>query len=169
MIPVFIDVETSGLNPVKHQALQVGIIISDEEFEVTIDRDDEVVESDGYDVIAFEINGLNRKTIIAGLPLLSAKIMIEEFLNRHHVNAKTHMIVGINVGFDKSFMEQDLGIEVPYRNIDLSTIARFHRGVGGSDVISKSFGVPAETKPHKALAGARQHKLIYEAMQRELL
>jgi hypothetical protein len=36
-------------------------------------------------------------------------------------------------------------------------------------MISKVFGVPEETKPHRALAGARQHKLIYEAMQKELL
>ena len=72
--------------------------------------------------------------------------------------------MGINISFDLSFLKYFVEdrFKLPYRNIDLTSLGLFNLEVGGSDKISEALGLSKEAKPHNALNGARQNKLIFE-------
>lgn len=165
MKEVFLDVETGGLDPARNPLLSVGAVIDDDQFYVQIACDDLT----SITPEAARINGMTVEDLKTGVPTKEAIDMLMSFFQKHSVTARTHTLVGINIGFDKAFLEANGVDNLPYRNIDLTTLARFHFNVGGSDQISEAVGINPEAHPHNALNGALQNKLIYERMKSLLL
>jgi hypothetical protein len=178
---VSLDAETTGLLPEVHGVISLSVVslTSDEEhtFECYLRRG--CVISDQ----ALEVNGENRAE------LLDRKNHPDKYIseyqmvkNLHDILNKnnTHVIVGKNPGFDKSFVKaaysrnagELLGAGIVWtgichRTIDYSSLAVPLMLVSGmtipetgfsSDDISTFLEIPPEGKPHTSINGARHNK-----------
>lgn len=167
-IPIFLDVETSGLVPDDSYLLSIGAIIGDDIFYEVLDHSTKFIDKD-YETTAFKINGLTKKDLQCGKDPIDVCALLLEFFEKHNVTPRTHCLVGINIGFDIKFLESefkldDYNYKLPYQNIDLTSVALIKLGICGSDDISKKLNITPELRPHNALNGARQNKLIYEKL-----
>jgi DNA polymerase III epsilon subunit family exonuclease len=96
----FIDLETTGLNLIKHEIIEIGCVITTpgleviEEFELKI-KPENISEADP---VALKVNHYNEKDWEAGLSL-------EKALNIFCKKVKDCIMVGHNVSFDAGFLE----------------------------------------------------------------
>lgn len=125
----FIDIETTGLNPIKHEIIEIGCVITTslleviEEFELKIkpehieDADPVSLKISHYDVTLWK----KAYTLQKALKILSEKV-------------KDCIMVGHNVAFDSGFLEHAYGEtgvinSMHYHKLDTISIAwaKLHR------------------------------------------
>lgn len=177
---IIVDVETTGVDEVKHAILSVGAVDfdnpSNQFYEECRAWDGAHIDDEGL-----AINGFKREQV------LDQTKQTDEELIRHFmdwakgVNEQT--LAGQNPSFDRDFLHRAADryhLEWPFafRTIDQHSVCFTHmirRGVTppiinnhtalNSDLIMKYVGIPAEPHPHNALNGA---KVAAEALSRLL-
>ena len=178
---IFLDIETTGLDPRKNSIVSIGAVdyIGPHRFyeECRIWKGAEISQE------ALNINGFNPEQI-TNTNKLSQKEILENLIDW------THKIIDITLageniaGFDLQFLKESFTREClkspfGHRTDDLHSIARNHymrRGISPPLVKNKSsinldstliyVGLPPEPKPHNALRGAileaeAYHRLTY--------
>lgn len=170
---VYLDIETTGLDPVKHQILEVAMIfdgapatrlrsVDEVHFSLAIDpvrASQAALRINRYD----ERQGELRTREL--LPHVAAYTLIRALADR--------VVVGNNVQFDMRFIENFLrqqGADDPtpwnYHLIDVKALAagRFQMGPAPwkTEAVAAAAGVPLSDDAHTAMADAQWNKAVYE-------
>lgn len=103
---LFVDCETGGLDPQRHDLLQVGMIAYDDEKGRIVDMDSfNTRHYWGLDHVALEVNGIDpHKHNKDALGILESRKRFETFVHANFKNKVT--LAGWNVHFDKRFLEK---------------------------------------------------------------
>lgn len=132
---VWCDTETTGLDPMMDQLLEVGFLITDLEF-VELDRMKVIIQPGDMAVIQEDqvipfVWDMHTKSGLwsdikngAGYRLHEAIPMVEAFLDKHEVCTEDP-ICGSSVQFDRSWLGRWMPTAMgkfSYRNIDVSTL-----------------------------------------------
>lgn len=157
----FVDVETTGLDPIENEMLEFAALKGDEilNFKIKPRRMHTAHPK------ALEVNGYKEENWGDALDIAEAAPKIAAFL-------KDAVIVGHNVRFDMDFISQFLkeagvNVRLDYHLVDTVTIAYIKLVPLGLDSLSlknvcQFVGIQPEPEVHRALAGAKTCKAIYE-------
>jgi len=112
----FIDIETSGLNVIEHEILEIGCVITNDKLKIISKFEIKIKPEhiENADKIALKINHYNNvdwenaKTIKEALKIFSKKV-------------KDCIMVGQNVAFDSGFLEYNL------KKNDIKNTLHYHR------------------------------------------
>ena len=96
----FIDIETTGLNLLNHEIIEIGCVITNPELEVIEEFELKIKPENisSADPVALKVNHYNEEEWISALNL-------KEALNILCEKAKDCIMVGHNVSFDSAFLE----------------------------------------------------------------
>ncbi len=125
---VWIDCETSGLNPETNQLLEVSIVITDSNLK-ELDYMTRVIKNDKINIDEFcynlhSKNGLLKDIEFQGVSLKEAEQDIFWFLTQTLENGTSPMC-GSTIQFDRKFLEKympSLNKFFHYRNLDVSSV-----------------------------------------------
>ena len=184
MLGVFLDTETSGLDPFVHVPLELAFVIVDlfsgrelAAYETLLQVDNEAWVS--RDVNSVAINGLTREELDRGSTRSQAAKEIEGLFSDHHINNDRAFFICQNPSFDRPFFSQIVppyrqeALGWPYHWLDLASMywalvmmkqqegAPFGLKVSKNSIAS-SLGLPPEATPHRAMNGARHLLECYE-------
>lgn len=165
---LFIDTETGGLNPYKHDLLSLAAVVWENKlildtFEVFISRDNYSVSPKAMEVNQISLDELRQK----GVPEPDALQKFIEFIKTHFSLNEPITIAGHNIAFDIQFLKQifyrnevDMYAYFSYRTIDTASILRYlylkgtiHEEVFSLDKALNYFQISAPVR-HEALADA---------------
>lgn len=184
MHAVFLDTETSGLNPLKHHILEIAFkIVNVESGEHLFSYEAIVLQNrlnwEKADPLSLEINGMNWDKVSKGTPIEKVSGAIVTAFARHDIRKGKAVFICQNPSFDRAFFSQivdpDLqeALDWPYHWLDLASMYwakhiekspyPWESGVS-KDIISKVYSLPPETKPHSAMNGALHLLECYEAV-----
>jgi DNA polymerase III epsilon subunit-like protein len=177
---IIIDVETTGVDEVKHSILSVGAVDMNNPSNQFYE---ECRAFEGAHIMdeALEVNGFTMEQT------LDSSKQTDEELVKHFIawamKTKEHTFAGQNPSFDRDFLHRAADryhLEWPFafRTIDMHSVCFTdmtkqgiippvvnNRSDLNSDKIMKYVGIPAEIHPHNALNGA---KIAAEALSRLL-
>jgi len=165
----FIDIETTGLNMIEHEIIEIGCVVVDqnleilEEFELKIKPE----HIENADKIALKINHYNKADWEFGYSLKDAMEVFSE-------KVKDCIMVGQNVAFDSGFLEYNLAkLKSPntmhYHKLDTISIAwaKLHRKPDLDHFslreMCKRFDIKNENA-HSALSDARATFELYKKL-----
>jgi DNA polymerase III alpha subunit (gram-positive type) len=161
---VFLDLETSGLDPAVHEAIEFGLVFedgSDAAFSVAFDVERASPK-------ALEVNGYGEREFAPALPWRTAAITL-------HGALKGAVVVGNAVHFDlaftSAFIRRHSSLDPQpwdHRAVDLKSLAAGRIGIDPrkltSGAIGRHFGEPLPEDAHSALADAHWNRRLYNAM-----
>lgn len=171
-----VDIETSGINPIKNSILSIGAVnfIKPEETFY-----DECYAFDGAEITdeALSINGFTKEQATDKNKQSEAELVSKFNLWIKEQENDEIIIAGQNISFDYGFLKEaykraGMSFEISKRTVDLHSVAyidMLKKGLKPQrlslDEILKYVGLSPEPKPHIAINGA---KLEREAFQRLL-
>ena len=168
---VFIDVETTGLDPLKHEMLEVGAVVAHPDVDVVdvFSAKIKPMRIESAHPRALEVNGYTEEAWADAKPLFE---VLPSFL----AFVKGAVIGGHNVRFDAGFVnaavaQLGLDLRIDYHLVDTCTLAYEHLVPHGLKSMSlanvcKFIGIPPEDATHRALAGAQKSMDVYRALTR---
>src|SRR3989344_1162718 len=167
---IIVDVETTGLDPIKNSIVSIGAIAFSKP-ENQFYQECRIFEGAEISVVALKINGFSLEQI-KDINKKQLKDTIKEFIDwLNKSNDKT--IAGHNPFFDRDFLtfsalRFDIKLSLPRRLIDLHSLCYSHylkRGLIpplkdkftdlNLDKVLNYVGLQNEPKPHNALTGAK--------------
>jgi DNA polymerase-3 subunit epsilon/oligoribonuclease len=186
MLGVFLDTETSGLDPFVHVPLELGLSIVDlasgtvlGEFETLLRASDN--EWAVHDPISIQINGLTKAQIDQGRPRADVAQEIEGLFSHHGIDNDRALFICQNPAFDRPFFSkivppyrQDV-LHWPYHWLDLASmywaiklagtdrVGSFGLNVS-KDIIARELGISPEQRPHRAMNGVRHLIACYQGL-----
>lgn len=180
---VYIDLETTGLNPGEHVVLSLAFIHEDqygttETLDLVIKPTE--LEWSRAHPRALEVNGMTWEFLEEhGIPLNEARDEVYAFVVRKKIKTTRAIIIGQNPDFDVKFLKhffpnlQWLGFpyESVFDNIKYAkTLARYDltfvpEGYS-THKLSRSLGVLEEDQVHTALGGAKAVMRNYKALRK---
>jgi len=187
MLGIFIDIETTGLDPFRHRVLEVAIKVVDLNHG-TVEGTFETVVRQPYrvwrrrDPVSLKVNGFSWKMMRRGIPEKAAREAILSFFERCGIKRGQAVFIAQNSSFDRSFFAQLVEINTqeklkwPYHWLDLASMYwALHGGDirGAADLslskngIAKRYGLPPEETPHRALGGVNHLIACFQALMHE--
>ena len=166
---VFCDIETTGLNPNKHEIISLAVIVTADEKEITrweLKIKPRSIET--ADPTALMINGYNEDDWADAVDIDVALLPIADLF------AKPVLFIGYNPGFDLSFIRKALeehGHTLRrLRMIDVMTLVHEHlynRGLKKMrlDAVREYLGMD-NTHAHEAMQDVIDTKYIYDLLSR---
>ncbi len=166
----FTDVETSGLDPQRHEIIEIGLVLVNQKTGEVIEILDVKVKPEHIetaDEAALKINGYNEADWQDAVSTIEAITLYGE-------KAKNAIFCSHNVTFDWSFIAEAFkkaGLKSPldYHRLDLFTL--IWSKTKGSNIesfslskVAQFLGLPEEPLPHRAINGARTAHEIYRRM-----
>ena len=188
MYLIFLDTETTGLNPEKHRILEIAYKVVDTasghvliSYESVVSQPAEVWAE--ADPASLDVNGFEWEDTLEGK---SEKVVASEIsndLNRLRLGEKEGVFVCQNPSFDRSYFIQLISIDLqehygcPYHWLDLasmywavrlmqdrkSTEALKESGLSKNQ-IAKHYHLPPEERPHRAMNGVNHLIACYDAI-----
>jgi len=184
MLGIFLDTETSGLNPFKHSVLELAYkmvdLLSGKEllsFESMVAQPKEIWQR--ADPNSLKVNGITWEKVSQGISPEEIKKRILADFTEYQVHREKAIFICQNPSFDRAFFSQlidpDLqeSLEWPYHWLDLASMywatqmdrspLPWETGVS-KDKISAVYQIAPEEKPHRAINGVDHLLLCYEAV-----
>lgn len=186
MLGIFLDTETSGLDPSYHRAIEIAYKIIDvsngnvlSTFDAVIQQSEEDWEK--RDLDSLKINGFTWEEVQKGLPIAAVSTHIQEEFLQLGIQRKKAVFICQNPSFDRSFFSQLVPIATqekklwPYHWLDLASMfwaltlkksdGIYPWIVGCSkDNIASFLGIPPEKSPHRAMNGVNHLLECYTAL-----
>jgi oligoribonuclease len=186
MLGVFVDTETSGLDPFLHVPIDLGVVVVDlssgEEkasYETLLTVTDE--EWHGKDPNSAAIHGLTFEQLATGVSRSAAAKAIEKLLVAAGVTNDKAFFICQNPSFDRPFFAKIIpqyrqeALQWPYHWLDLASmywalvVTKGQHPVSQSisvskDSIASALGLPPEKRPHRAINGVRHLISCYERL-----
>ena len=165
----FIDIETTGINVLKHEIIEIGCVVTTPNFELIGELELKIKPEhiETADPVALKINHYDEKLWASGHTLPEAMKMLAEI-------SKDCIMVGQNVAFDSGFLEYAFaktGIlnSMHYHKLDTLSIswAKLHKEPDLEHFSLREmclrFGIKNEN-PHSALSDARATLELYKCL-----
>ncbi len=189
MLSIFLDLETTGLDPQIHVPIEIALKIIDMgsgeqkgEYEAIIQLTQE--EWDRRDHASVKIHGMTREQLEQGKNLKSVSSEIVSLFTELGVQRERAVFICQNPGFDRSFFGQIVSIyeqqrlNWPYHWLDFASmfwaliarqtveghIAFPHRLNLSKNAIAARYQVPPEPDPHRAMNGVDHLLLCYKTV-----
>jgi oligoribonuclease len=186
MLGVFIDTETSGLDPFLHVPIEIGVVVVDlmtgqemASYETLLCATDE--EWQASDPNSAAIHGIAFEQLKTGVSRSTAAVAIERLLVASGVTNDRAFFVCQNPSFDRPFFAKIISqyrqeaLRWPYHWLDLASmywalvVAKGERPILQSicvskDAIASALGLPPEKRPHRAINGVRHLISCYERL-----
>lgn len=149
---VWVDIETTGLDPVECDILEVALVVTDDEGEVQ-DRESWVIARgtgrvEGWPLRQHVASGLWKEaSASAAWHIRPVESSIIAWL-AERPTVKPPMMCGSSVHFDRAFLRVHMPLVhawFHYRNFDVTTLATFAEMMGAEDIW------PEGDSPHRAL------------------
>lgn len=158
----FVDVETTGLDPTRHEIIEIGVVAADPrtlETRGMLDVRVRPARIDDADPAALRINGWSVDAWKDAVPLDIALVRVKPLLDGA-------LLAGHNVSFDRAFLDaawRATGVAAPdvdHHVLDTATLAWPLHAAGVVEslslgVVCKALGIDLE-QPHRALADAQR-------------
>jgi len=188
MLLIFLDTETTGLDPDKHRTLEIAYKVLDSRsdlavisYEATVSQPAEVwAEADPE---SLEVNGFTWEQTLSGK---SEKVVASEILNdlnRLELGQKEGVFICQNPSFDRAFFNQMINVDLqrhngwPYHWLDLASMywgvqlsqnKDFPKQLEESELsknkIAKRYDLAEEESPHRAMNGVDHLIACYKAI-----
>lgn len=170
---IVLDVESSGLNPLKHSILSLGALDLENPTNQFYEEC-RVWEGSAIEDEALAINGFSKEQA-TDLTKKSESELITSFVAWAQTGIENRMLAAQNPCFDLEMVQaacQRAGIECPFgkRTIDVHSVVWLHmtthnneppveknRSAINLDYALRYCGIPEEPRPHNALMGAKCH------------
>jgi DNA polymerase III epsilon subunit-like protein len=174
---IALDIETSGVDPLKNSIVSLGALDTDEPTNQFYDEC-RVWESAHINDESLAINGFSREEVTDPSKKTEAELL-QSFLAWALDRPKNRTVVGQNTSFDMGFLQaacKRAGIEFPlaHRTLDTHALVWLHMmlhdveppALHGHSALNLTAalaycGLPPEPKPHNALTGAFVHAEIF--------
>ncbi|CAC12497.1 hypothetical protein [Thermoplasma acidophilum] len=157
---IFIDTETTGLDPTKCSVISVGAVVYEDpssRFYMEARPDPDAMIDDG----ALAVNGFTKEYLSS---IANAMYdMLTTFTEWYASNSSDYTVAGYNIDFDISFLSQECLMNSVRmiridRRIDLKNLFEtsdlYKGGRKRLDDLLMALGLGTERKPHNALYGA---------------
>ncbi len=189
MRAIFLDIESTGLDPTKHRAIDIALKIVDVTVGYHVTSYQSLIRptADAWerrDPISMEINGLTWDQIATGKEASTVGKEIKQLFTELKIERGKAIYICQNPGFDRSFFNQivDLysqeALNWPYHWLDLASMfwtvlvdkykqakVPFPAEVTVSkNEIAKYFNLQPEIKPHRSMKGVDHLIQCYEAL-----
>ena len=189
MIGIFLDIESNGLNVMRHRALEIAFkfvdLISKKELKTyssTIAQPQSVW--DKSDPNSLKINGFTLEMLQDGKSEGEVSKEIIDLFKSHPIHRKNAVYICQNPSFDRSFFSQLIDPEIqeknlwPYHWLDLASMywaialkkfkenrssPPWQTGIS-KNKIAATFNLPEERLPHKAMQGVEHLIECYFAL-----
>lgn len=184
MLGVFLDTETSGLDPFAHVPLELAFVIVDlvsgQEL-CSYDTLFQVSEEEwaSRDLTSVAVNGLTREDLAKGIVPSRAMNEIEALFSNYQINNDRAFFICQNPSFDRPFFSKIIPsyrqemLRFPYHWLDLASMFWAVQGVKkqmkepfyvrvSKDTIAKALGLAPEETPHRAMNGVRHLLVCYK-------
>lgn len=187
---IFLDTETSGLNPRIHSLLEIAFLVIDLQSGKELCRFESLLlpspqEWEKRDLKSLEINGLNwEKLSEQGRPAQEVADAIIFLFSSQGIQRKKAVFICQNPSFDRTFFGNLISPETqekllwPYHWLDLASmhwalsLEKAHQGKGpppweiglSKDSIASYYHLPEEDRPHRAINGARHLLTCYKKL-----
>ncbi len=178
---IFLDIETDGLDPDLHQALEVGVSIYDLHTMTCICEYSSFIRCSerhwtfGSDPRALAVNGITFEDVKDAKEASEVCADLTEMFLSHEIDKTNSVFICQNPSFDRGFFPQIMPVEtqheleLPYHWLDLASMffaSSFHEINNpikphndsrlirlSKDSIAIHLGIPMEERPHRALKG----------------
>ena len=159
---VWVDVETTGLDPDDDSLLEVAVVITDDALSPVRNWSSWITDQARYRSVyslnpyvreMHAKNGLWEESIRRGTALSIVREDVMDFVRRHAPEPKTAILAGSSVWFDRGFLKKcipELVDHLNYRILDVSSINEVARRFW-PDVYAARPQKKEEDKPHRAL------------------
>lgn len=188
MKAIFLDIETDGLDPDMHQALEVGVSIYDLHTMTCLIEYSSFLRCSerhwafGSDPRALAINGITFEYVKDAKEASDVCSDLAELFLAHEIDKTNSVFICQNPSFDRGFFPQIMPVEtqheleLPYHWLDLASMFwsrivdtnRDHVMKSSipfsKDAIAEYLGIPKEEKPHRAINGVRHLISCYRAL-----
>lgn len=164
------DVETTGLDPVTHEIIEIGLVVINQQTLEIFDKLDVKVRPENLKTAtesALKLNGYNEADWQNALTL-------QEAISLYSEKTKDAIFCAHNVTFDWSFILEAFkktGVknQMDYHRIDLFTMAWMKLRNSGLEKfnmneVAKYLGIGEEPMPHRAINGAMTAYEIYKRL-----
>lgn len=178
MLGIFLDQETTGLDPSRHRVLEIAIKLLDlangdllGEFSSIVKQPQQVWEKS--DPISLSVNGFRWSDLDDGQSEQAVNKQIITLFTQVGIQRHNAFFLCQNPAFDRAFFAQLVDIytqeqlQWPYHWLDFASMywALFVREVSqkqlewpselslSKDEIAKRYGLPPEVRPHRAMNG----------------
>jgi len=189
MLGIFLDIETTGLDPTQHRVLEIAIKIINlrdgmehSSYEAIVSQTKEVWMSS--DPESIQVNGFSFEMLAEGKPEQKVGEEIIHLFKEAGIDRERAVFIGQNSSFDRAFFAQLISVyeqekrNWPYHWLDLASMywgLRVHqlmeeRKVVPSKIslskndIAWQFHIPPEERPHRAMNGVDHLLLCYDAV-----
>ena len=171
MHELFLDLETSGINPEKHSILSIGMVVSYKK----LDDYQSFYREIKYDELtimpkSMEINGIDLINQDGRISISNADDAAMNFLSKHYKQNIPIMPIGLNIGwFDLQFISRQmpkLANRLGYRSVDLNSILYMLAEKHSRDfkAYKKEQSDKAHETMHKLALGVDKHNALYDAV-----
>ncbi len=188
MQAIFLDTETTGLDPTIHRLLEIAFKIVDIPsgyekltYQAVVKQPKEVWEK--RDPGSVEVNGFTWEKVQVGKEESIIRDEIIQIFTDLQIERKSTVYICQNPAFDRNFFSQLIDLHTqeknhwPYHWLDLASMywalqVKRHRDLHApfpkelilsKNSIAQQYGLPIETNPHSALNGVDHLLLCYKA------
>jgi oligoribonuclease len=185
MLGIFLDIETNGLNPFKHRAIEIAFQIIDLKNSSIKSCYESIIYQPPYiweksDNSSLQINGFTWQKVAMGVSEAIVCREIIHIFNGLNIKRGNSLFVCQNPSFDRGFFSQIVDVDIqekyqwPYHWLDLASMYwtyNYHDQLKNNnftlkdglskDEIAQSLGLESESKPHKAMNGVKHLLLCY--------
>lgn len=175
---VWIDVETTGLDPQQDRLLEFGMVATTPDLEPVGGEFSVVIGVDTLDVKRIDPgvirmhsrSGLLEEVVVSVLSIIDAEAKADNWLRiiaNNHNESLPLVVAGSTVAFDRAFVRQNFDLEryFHYRSIDVSTIKELVRRWYGEDFLPMLLEEPAEHRSipdiHRSIEELRYYRKAF--------
>jgi DNA polymerase III epsilon subunit family exonuclease len=165
----FVDIETTGLNLLTHEIIEIGCVLTTSDLKVIEEFDLKIMPEhiQTADLVALKVNHYNEEDWKSAVSLTEAMKIFSE-------KVKDCIMVGHNVAFDAGFLEHvfnklQIANTMHYHKLDTVSIAwaKLHRDPNlerfSLRELTAQFGIKNE-RSHTALSDARATFELYKKL-----
>lgn len=189
MLAIFLDIETTGLDPNKHCAIDIALKIVDVStfeikgsFQAIVKQSAEAWQK--RDPVSIQINGYTWEEVVNGVESSLVSSAIIKLFSEQGIERGKAVFICQNPAFDRGFFGQLIDVYTqeklhwPYHWLDLASMYWTRLSLNNSqqkiafpekmnlskNAIAQQYDLPPELEPHKAVNGVDHLILCYKAV-----